>query len=110
MQDKEKADRFNEGKLRWSLVDFDALTPLVRVLEFGAEKYDDNNWKKGQSVIELTDCLQRHLNELKSCRDVDEESKCGHIGHILANAMFISYMLEFKPEFDDRFRDDNKLK
>lgn len=31
--------RYNKGKLRWSLVDFKSLEPMVRVLEYGAHKY-----------------------------------------------------------------------
>ena len=31
--------RYNTGKLKWSLVDYPSLEPLVKVLEFGAEKY-----------------------------------------------------------------------
>lgn len=34
----EKAMRFNDGKLQWSLVHFDSLKPMVKVLEFGAKK------------------------------------------------------------------------
>ena len=52
---KEKGARFNQGKLRWSLVPQSALIPMVRVLEFGAEKYDAHNWKKGLSVTEICD-------------------------------------------------------
>ena len=44
--EKEKGSRFNQGKLRWSLVHFKSLEPLVRVLEFGAKKYGDYNWQK----------------------------------------------------------------
>ena len=32
-------DRFNTGKLKWSLLSWKALEPMVRVLMFGAEKY-----------------------------------------------------------------------
>ena len=44
---KEMADRFNAGKLQWSMVDFKSLEDMVRVLEFGAKKYSRDNWKKG---------------------------------------------------------------
>ena len=30
----EKALRYNEGKPQWSLIDFDSLEPMVRVLEY----------------------------------------------------------------------------
>ena len=43
----ETGTRYNTGKIQWSLVDFDSLEPMVRVLEFGAKKYDAHNWKKG---------------------------------------------------------------
>jgi len=37
-----KALRFNEGKTKWSLVDFNSLKPMVDVLVFGANKYTKN--------------------------------------------------------------------
>lgn len=43
---EEKGLRCNNGKLKWTLVDYNALEPLVEVLEFGAKKYSSNNWKK----------------------------------------------------------------
>jgi hypothetical protein len=47
--------RYNTGKLKWSLVSWKALEPMVRVLMFGAEKYDSHNWKKGLEYTEV--CL-----------------------------------------------------
>lgn len=83
--------RFNKNKLRWGLVHYKSLEPLVRVLMFGADKYDDDNWKKGMKKKEILESLQRHLAELIDGQTHDEESKMHHIGHILANAMFYSY-------------------
>ena len=34
-----KGSRYNDGKLKWSLVDYKALEPMVRVLDYGARKY-----------------------------------------------------------------------
>ena len=42
----EKALRHNTGKLKWGLVDFKSLEPMVEVLEFGAKKYAPFNWQK----------------------------------------------------------------
>src|SRR5437773_5945784 len=83
--------RFNEGKLRWSLVNYKALEPMIRVLMYGAEKYDDHNWEKGLDKKEILECLQRHLAALMDGETHDEESKLHHIGHIMCNAMFYSY-------------------
>lgn len=99
--------RYNTGKLKWSLVSWKALEPMVRVLMFGAEKYDDHNWKKGLSYVQITESLQRHMNAFIDGEDDDPESKLSHVGHILCNAMFLSYMFLFRKDLDDRFRDPN---
>ena len=83
--------RFNKGKLRWSLMDYKSMEPLIRVLMMGAEKYDDHNWKKGLDKTEILECLQRHLAALMDGEINDQESGLPHIGHIMANAMFYSY-------------------
>lgn len=87
----EKATRYNEGKPKWSLVDFKSLEPLVRVLEFGAVKYGKFNWQKGLPEEEILESLSRHLFELMSGNEFDEETGVSHIGHIMANAMFYAY-------------------
>lgn len=104
-----KADRFNTDKLKWSLVSWKAMEPLVEVLMFGAKKYAPNNWKKGLAVTEITESLIRHVHAFIEGEDNDPESKLSHIGHIMCNAMFLSYMIMFKPEFDDRNKEKEKL-
>lgn len=96
--------RYNEGKERWSLVDFEALKPMVKVLEYGANKYDDHNWKKGLKTTEICESLLRHLTAYLNGEDKDNETGLNHTGHILCNAMFLSYMNEFKKEFDTRYK------
>lgn len=83
--------RFNEGKLRWGLVHYKSMEPLVRVLEAGARKYDDNNWMKGLQPREVLECMQRHLAALMDGETHDKETGEPHIGHIMCNAMFYSY-------------------
>ena len=99
--------RYNTGKLKWSLVSWKALAPMVRVLMFGAEKYDEHNWKKGLKYTEVTESLQRHLNAFIEGEENDPESKLSHVGHILCNAMFLSYMSMYKKDMDDRYIDKN---
>ena len=99
--------RYNNGKLKWSLVSWAALTPMVEVLMFGAKKYASFNWCKGLKYTEISESLQRHLNAFMEGEDNDPESKLSHIGHILCNAMFLSYMTLFKKDMDDRYIDQN---
>jgi len=98
----EQALRYNKGKRQWSLMDMKSFEPMIEVLEYGCQKYDRDNWKKGLFITEIYDSLQRHLIELMNGEDIDEESKLLHIGHILCNVMFMSYVLTNKPEFDNR--------
>lgn len=104
ISDREKGMRFNNGKLRWGLVPFSALEGMVKVLEYGCLKYSPHNWKKGLSVIQICESLQRHLYAFLEGEDIDEESGLHHKDHILCNALFLSWMLENKPEFDDRHK------
>lgn len=83
--------RFNTGKLRWGLVHFKSLEPLVRVLMFGAEKYTDNNWQKGLNEREILECAQRHLAAMLDGELIDKESGLPHVGHLMCNALFYSY-------------------
>lgn len=88
---QESAMRDNQGKPQWSLVDFEALMPLIYVLEFGAKKYSRDNWKKYMPANEIQDSMMRHMIAMNSGEIVDPESGYPHIGHIMANAMFYSY-------------------
>lgn len=103
---QEQALRYNEGKLKWSLVDWQSLEPLVRVLEMGAEKYSPNNWKKGMPVTQVSESLLRHMFAFLNGEDTDPESKIEHLGHVMCNAMFLTYILREKSHFDDRQNKD----
>lgn len=120
-----QALRYNDNKPQWSLVDFDSLEPLVRVLEYGEHKYSifedefgnkikgseiskedaaklklissgRDNWKLGFDNNKLLESLARHLFALMKGEVVDPESGLPHIGHLMANAMFYSYHNEIK--------------
>lgn len=100
---KEKATRYNSGKLKWTLISPKAICVLVRVLMFGAERYGSHNWKKGLVRSEILDSIQRHYAELLDGQENDKESGLPHIGHIMANCMFYSYHSmnnSFEPEND----------
>jgi hypothetical protein len=101
--------RYNSGKLQWSLVDFDALEDMVKVLEFGAKKYSADNWKKGLNTNEITESMMRHLFAYLRGEDIDPESGLPHTGHIMCNAMFLSYVQKFAQKFDGRRLDKNKM-
>ena len=99
----EQALRYNNGKTKWSLVDFKSLEPMVKVLEYGAQKYSPDNWKKGLPTKEVCESLLRHTFAYMSGEDIDKESGCEHLGHMMCNIMFLNYIMrEKKEEFDNR--------
>jgi len=99
---EQKALRYNQGKRKWALVDFKSLEPMVEVLEYGEEKYASWNWMKGQEVTSICESLLRHTFAFMDGEDNDPESGLSHLGHMMSNLMFISYMLREKPEWDNR--------
>lgn len=88
---EEKATRHNQGKLKWSVIDFKSLEPLVRVRTWGDNTYGSDNWKKGMDKKEILESLMRHLVSLIDGELYDLQTNELHIGHIMANAMFWSY-------------------
>jgi hypothetical protein len=82
----------DDGKARWDLLPFKALSQVVSVLGFGAKKYGDHNWKqvpRGKSRY-LAACF-RHLVAWEQGETRDPESGCHHLAHA---ACCILFMLE----------------
>ena len=89
MSEQKVAARFNTGKpmLSYFRRSFSwALEAVARVKEFGANKYDDDNWRHGgKPDAEYLDSMDRHLNAFLNGEDYDEDSGCHHIGHAIWN-------------------------
>lgn len=85
----DKALRYNSGKAKYSMLDLTCLEPGVRVLEFGANKYARDNWKKGLPLSEILDSLLRHIGAIQRGEFIDLESGLSHVGHIQCNALFL---------------------
>lgn len=66
---------------RYGLIPVPALAEVARVYSFGAEKYDDNNWRKGYAWSLSYDALQRHVNAFWSGEEFDPESGLHHLAH-----------------------------
>lgn len=84
------ADLFYLGKTRqevsWTP---SALALISAVLNFGALKYERNNWRKGMPIASVIDSMGRHLEAMQAGVLLDDESGLPHLGHALCNAMFI---------------------
>jgi len=49
------------GKGRYDLIPPEAIRRVAKIFEGGAEKYGDNNWRKGMPVHEYIDSGMRHI-------------------------------------------------
>lgn len=96
------ASRYNQGKTRMGLAPAYAQEQYGKVLTYGANKYDDNNWRKGMSWMSVVDSLERHLNAFKQGEDFDPETGLHHTAHIMCNAAFLTEFYKIAPQYDDR--------
>lgn len=92
-----KGIKDSKGKLRWSLVDFKSLEPMVRVLNYGATtKYAPNNWKNVPNKASYLDACERHLLAYLSGEEKDKETGESHLASLMCNAMFLIWDREHK--------------
>lgn len=95
---EQQADRYNSGKPKLSYIPLNLLKDCADVFEFGAEKYDRDNWRKGLPVTEILDSLLRHIGEIQDGQYLDEESGLSHHGHMMCNVIFLTDALRNHPE------------
>ena len=84
--------KFDDGKLDWALMPFEALKPVLDVLEHGAAKYAKNNWKQLENAEERYQrALMRHCIDymVKGFDALDKDSGLPEIAHIATNAIFL---------------------
>lgn len=74
---------------RFDLIDSDFLWQLAEVCGMGAEKYDDENWRKGYPWGLSYGALQRHLHQFLQGEDVDAESGRSHLAHAAWHCMVL---------------------
>jgi hypothetical protein len=94
--------RFNKGKLRYDLVQPNAMEDFVQVLTDGAEKYFDRNWENGLTWTSVLASLKRHVAAIEKGEDYDLESGRLHIAHAACNVHFINAFYYIFPQGDDR--------
>jgi hypothetical protein len=101
-----QAVKFDDGKVDWTLVPFEALEGMVQVLQFGAKKYAAWNWTEGGGFkwTRLVGSCLRHLFAWARGQDNDPESGLSHIYHAQCNLLFLAYYIGNKEKFnkDDR--------
>ena len=105
MQDKEIFIKADDGKLQWSLLPFEEMEDVVKVLMNGAKKYSAGNWRKCNDVGRYKDALMRHVVSYIKGEKIDNTDRGGdglpHLAHAICNCLFLMW-------FDNHF-DNNSL-
>jgi hypothetical protein len=82
--------KYDSGKPEFSLLPPWALESVAKVLTFGAEKYDIDNWKHvSNGDYRYRNAALRHINDYVKGEKNDPESGCNHLAHAICCLMFI---------------------
>ena len=95
------AMKFDTGKPQLQWLPYESLTDLANVMEFGANKYQQNNWKKGLPFSRMIGAALRHLYKRMSGHILDEESGLPHLAHAGVCILFLLYYEKHHPHLDD---------
>lgn len=95
--------RLDQGKLKWSLLPWDALREVVKVLMYGASKYKERNWESGMDWSRNFDASMRHkVAWWQDGEDSARDSQILHLAHEVCDNLFnLAYVLRNKGT-DDR--------
>jgi len=103
-QKNEPGTKFDYGKPPMDLLSTEALTQIAKVLDFGRQKYNSHNWRKGMSWSRLVGAGLRHLTAFNNGEDLDPETGLSHLAHLGCCTMFLLEFIKTHPEFDDRYK------
>lgn len=82
--------KFDGGKSQYGLLPAVALEEVAKVLTYGAQKYEPDNWRKVPGGIDrYFDAMQRHVWAWKRGEKTDPETALHHMAHAICCAMFI---------------------
>jgi hypothetical protein len=94
--------KFDDGKDPWHLAPWDAFRAIIKVLRYGATKYDARNWEKGMAWSRCYSGLMRHMTAWWEGEDCDAETGFSHLWHAgCCIAFLIAYEMRGIGE-DDR--------
>jgi hypothetical protein len=84
--------KFDKNKPDYSLLPFAAVDEVVKVLTYGAAKYDRFNWEKVEAV-RYQAATMRHFSAHMQGEKIDPESGISHLAHAICSLL---YLLDFE--------------
>jgi len=96
--------KYDNKKLRFDLIPPEVLTLDAAVYTMGAEKYEDNNWRKGIKYSRVIGALMRHLVARICGEIIDPESGLPHLAHVRWNVGALMYF-DLYPDKYQKYQD-----
>lgn len=95
--------KFDSEKEPLDLIPAEALFEVGKVLAAGQKKYGRANWAKGITTSRLVAASLRHIYKWLRGEDNDDETKTSHLANAATNLLFAIWMLQNRPDLDDRW-------
>jgi hypothetical protein len=84
--------KYDTGKPEWDLMPWDSLEDVVKVLDFGAKKYEPDNWKRvPYASVRYIAAAFRHLIARAIGKKIDSETKLPHVAHAICCLLFLNW-------------------
>lgn len=96
--------KFDQDKLPLHLLSTEAMNQTAAVLQFGAVKYAEHNWRKGFSWSRPLSAAMRHITAFNDGEDKDPESGLSHLAHAACCIMFLLEFEKTHKNLDDRYK------
>jgi hypothetical protein len=86
-----KGKKYDQGKPDWSLLLWEELEEVAKVLTAGREKYGANNWRMVHDYDRFFSAAMRHMSAWKIQGEKDTESGFSHLAHAICNLLFLMW-------------------
>ena len=98
---KETAVKFDNDKVDWMILPYDALEEIIKVMEFGARKYARGNFASGEGLeyTRVLNSLMRHILAFSRGEDLDPETGISHMAHAGCNILFLLHYIKNPEKF-----------
>lgn len=84
--------KYDSDKPRYSLLPKGSVNAVIDVLEFGAKKYEAENWKKVDNAKErYYNAAMRHIDKWWNGEKHDPETNIHHLAHASTNLFFLMW-------------------
>jgi len=95
VHDPKEGRKFDKDKPDYTLLPWDAVEEIVKVLDYGAKKYARDNWRYvDDAEVRYLAAAFRHLAAYARGETADPETNLSHLAHVGCCILFLLSMEE----------------